>query len=284
MGRILTGGSDWAIAAAGAGGGKACRATNVARAFPRLAESRQARKTSSRAGAVYASQDREKLRRHEGSQANLHKRLAIRYAVEGDLRFISHHDTLRLFERALARADIPVRFSAGFNPRARLSIVLPRPVGVASTDELLLIELDQDLAPETAQARLSAQMPAGLTIRRVQPLDCGERPRPSEATYELTLTAEGSADLSTLVEKFLAQPGVLVQRVKPGDARGKSVDVRAYVVSMQARPGTLRWSQAVGQEGSVRIGELLAALGLDPAQHLHRVRRVAVRYDGLPAD
>jgi len=214
----------------------------------------------------------------------LHKRLAIRYAVEGDLRFISHHDTLRLFERALARAEIPVRFSAGFNPRARLSIALPRPVGVASTDELLLIELDQDLPPETAQDRLAAQMPAGMTIRSVQSVESGDRPRPCEATYELAPPPDGWTNLSTEVDKFLAQASCSIQRVKPGAPRAKTVDVRPFIVSMEAGPGSLRWTQSVGQEGSVRIGELLTALGLDPSQHLHRVRRIAVRYDGLPSD
>lgn len=252
--------------------------------LPATCRESASKETSSRAGAVYASQGRDKLWRHEGSQAILHKRLAIRYAVEGDLRFISHHDTLRLFERALARAEIPVRFSAGFNPRARLSIALPRPVGVASTDELLLIELDQDLPPETAQDRLAAQMPAGMTIRSVQSVESGDRPRPCEATYELAPSPDGWTNLSTEVEKFLAQPSCSIQRVKPGAPRAKTVDVRPFIVSMEAGPGSLRWTQSVGQEGSVRIGELLTALGLDPSQHLHRVRRIAVRYDGLPSD
>ena len=68
-------------------------------------------------------------------------RLAIRYAIKGDLRFLSHQDTLRLFQRAFNRAGIPIRFSEGFNPRPRISIAMPRPVGVESCDELLVIEL-----------------------------------------------------------------------------------------------------------------------------------------------
>ncbi|GAF87148.1 unnamed protein product, partial [marine sediment metagenome] len=60
------------------------------------------------------------------------ERWVFGYDVDGDLRFISHHDMLRLFARSLARAALPVRFSEGFNPHPRLSIPLPRPVGVAS--------------------------------------------------------------------------------------------------------------------------------------------------------
>ena len=65
-------------------------------------------------------------------------RCALEYTIGGDLRFISHRDTLRLFQRAVARAALPVRFTEGFNPHPRMMIPLPRPVGVASQAETLV--------------------------------------------------------------------------------------------------------------------------------------------------
>ena len=88
--------------------------------------------------------------------------MAIRFVIEGDLRFISHHDTMRLFERALSRAQLPVRFSKGFNPGPRLSLPLPRSVGIASGVELLAVELDDAIEPAVVLGTLSEQMPAGL--------------------------------------------------------------------------------------------------------------------------
>jgi radical SAM-linked protein len=114
-------------------------------------------------------------------------RLAIRYAVDGDLRFISHHDTLRLFERALARAELPVRFSQGFNPRPRMSIVLPRPVGVASRDELLVVELTNEMNSEEALSRLSQHMPIGLMLLSADFLTADQRAAPVRTTYSLSL-------------------------------------------------------------------------------------------------
>ncbi|MBI4580945.1 MAG: DUF2344 domain-containing protein, partial [Planctomycetes bacterium] len=90
-------------------------------------------------------------------------RIAIRFAVQDDVRFISHHDTMRMFERALARTDLPVRFSEGFNPRPKLSLPLPRPVGIATTADVLVVELTQPVVPEEALGRLAAQMPRGVT-------------------------------------------------------------------------------------------------------------------------
>ena len=68
---------------------------------------------------------------------------AFAFSVTGDLRFISHRDTIRVFQRALARASLPVRYSEGFNPHPRLSLPLPRPVGVASEAEIIIVEFDQ---------------------------------------------------------------------------------------------------------------------------------------------
>src|SRR3990172_12981655 len=76
------------------------------------------------------------------------------YSIDGDLRFISHHDTLRLFRRALARADLPVRFSEGFNPHPRIMIPLPRPVGIASRAEGLVVETVGLIDPDDALRRL----------------------------------------------------------------------------------------------------------------------------------
>ena len=128
----------------------------------------------------------------KGSHTGLPGRLAIRYAVEGDLRFISHHDTLRLFERALARAGIPVRYSEGFNPRPRFSVVVPRPVGVASRDELMVLEVTADLAADEALRRLQSQMPEGLTLLSAETLAPGARRVPCEVWYRLEIEAATS--------------------------------------------------------------------------------------------
>ena len=75
-------------------------------------------------------------------------RWVFAFQVDGDLRFVSHHDMLRLFRRALARAEVPMRFSQGFNPHPRMSLPLPRPVGMASETEALMIETECDVDPE----------------------------------------------------------------------------------------------------------------------------------------
>ena len=68
-------------------------------------------------------------------------RVALSYALNGELRYLSHRDELRMLTRALVRARWPLRYSRGFNPIPRLTLTLPRSVGTASECQLALVEL-----------------------------------------------------------------------------------------------------------------------------------------------
>ena len=206
----------------------------------------------------------------------MRNRLAIRYAVEGDLRFLSHHDSLRLFRRALARAGLPVRFSEGFNPRPRLSIVLPRPVGVASRDELLIVELTSHDDPSGLLARVSAQMPRGIRLLTACWLENGDRRLPCEVQYSLKLDPNTCESTAQSVSEFIAQEHVVVERTVGG--RGKKIDVRGFLSAVELSGGALHWTQAVTPEGTARVGEVLDSLGLPSREHLHRVLRRKVTY------
>src|SRR3954471_21544568 len=92
------------------------------------------------------------------------QRLAIRYAKRGRLRFTSHRDFARAFERALRRAQVPMAYSAGFSPHPKISWVGAAPTGVASEAEYVEIGLAEhrDLA-ERAKA-LDESLPAGIDV------------------------------------------------------------------------------------------------------------------------
>lgn len=207
----------------------------------------------------------------------MHHRLAIRFAIEGDLRFISHHDTLRLFKRALARAAVDVRYSAGFNPQPKLTIVLPRPVGVVSKDELLVVGMASEVEPSGVLAGLAEQMPQGVRLHSAEALPAEARPRPCGVCYELPIESELAPRLRQRVSEFLSQDSVVIERESP--KRKKMVDLRTYVVDCQVEPDRLTWRQLVSQDGTARLAEVLEALGLPAQDHLHRLCRTQVEYE-----
>ena len=100
-------------------------------------------------------------------------RVRIRYAKRGRLRFTSHRDFARAFERALRRANVPMAYSAGFTPHPKVSYAGAAPTGAASEAEYLEIGLARDVDVEELRNRLDAALPPGLDILDVVPAGSG---------------------------------------------------------------------------------------------------------------
>lgn len=204
--------------------------------------------------------------------------MAIRFRVEGDLRFISHHDMMRLFERALARARLPVKYSEGFNPRPRMSLPLPRPVGMATLADVLMIELHEPVEPADALACLSRQMPEGLTLLEAFPLKAGDKLHPAQVIHEVALPEDEAWVARAAVERLLAAEQWLIERTDAQGRPQRTLDLRSLLIDASVESGVLRWTHRVSNDGSARPAEWLRAFGLEPTTWLHRIRRTAVHW------
>ena len=214
------------------------------------------------------------------------QRLRIRYAKRGRLRFTSHRDFSRAFERAIARARVPMAYSSGFNPHPRISYAGASPTGAASEAEYVEIGLSEVRDPQTVARELDASLPDGLDILDVVVSSGGSlADRLEGSQWEITLTGVGAEDLEPAVEALLAAPEVLVERMTKKGLR--SFDVRAAIVSLVVRPDgasraddqTCAILQVVLRHGtpSVRPDDVLAALraisetGVQPAALAQRL-------------
>lgn len=95
------------------------------------------------------------------------QRLRITFGAEGPLRYVSHLDLMRVWERVCKRAGLPLSQSKGFSPRPKIALAAPLAVGVTSECELLDVLLDERVALEDALLGLTAQLTPGLTVRRL---------------------------------------------------------------------------------------------------------------------
>lgn len=186
---------------------------------------------------------------------------------------------MRLFERAISRAGLPASYSQGFNPRPRLSLPLPRPVGIASADELLVIGLDEPLAEAEVFARLAGQMPGGLRLLECRRLSGRAAARPRVASHELDLPADLVESTAERLNTVLNAPEWPVRRFDPGSPAEKTIDLRPCLLTAQINGTTLCWTVAVGAGGSVKPAEVLQAFGLDPRHWQHRVRRTKIEWE-----
>ena len=206
------------------------------------------------------------------------QRWLFTYAVDGDLRFISHHDTLRMFRRALARADLPVRHSEGFNPHPKVSIPLPRPVGIASESEGLVVEFDRPLEKEDAIGRLAKQMPGGVRILEARLLAAGERILPDWVRYHLEVDSPTPPDLPDRMRRLLDGERVEVQRTNHKDKRSSVINVRAFLMGLDSQADGVVFTLRVSGGGSARPAEIAGLLGFDAGAINHRIRRLEIRW------
>ena len=96
------------------------------------------------------------------------QRLRVTFAKEGPLRWVAHLDLMRTWERAIRRAVLPLSYSQGFSPHAKIALAAPLPVGVEGHGELIDLWLEDALALDDVAKRLAAAMPPGLSITEVR--------------------------------------------------------------------------------------------------------------------
>lgn len=200
------------------------------------------------------------------------------FGVDGDLRFISHHDTLRLFRRALARAEVPVRYSEGFNPHPRITIPLPRPVGVASEAEAIVVETERLIDPQEALARLDRHTPAGLGMKTVKQLEVGENLQPNLVQYRMKVGDRATTDLAECIGRVLEADAIPVERRMAKGGRPRSVDIRPYIADLRVKGGAVEFTLQVTGNGSAKPAEIAGLLGFDAGSIDPGIRRLKVQW------
>ncbi len=174
------------------------------------------------------------MRDQPEQQAPPVQRLRIRYAKRGRLRFTSHRDFSRAFERAIFRARVPMAYSSGFNPHPRISYAGAAPTGAASEAEYLEIALAETVDPVAVRALLEEALPDGLDVLEVVESPGGalaERLQGSRWAIDLDTDTDAA---NAAVVAFLAAPAVTVQRMTKKGRR--EFDCRAAVVALSAAP------------------------------------------------
>ncbi|MDG9720889.1 TIGR03936 family radical SAM-associated protein [Streptomyces sp. DH24] len=161
------------------------------------------------------------------------QRIRLRYTKRGRLRFTSHRDFQRAFERALRRAEVPMAYSAGFTPHPKVSYANAAPTGTGSEAEYLEIALTEPRDPEKLRVLLDESLPAGLdVIEAVEARSSGLADRLTASVWELRLDGVDPADAGRAVEAFNGAETVEVQRLTKNGVR--TFDARSAVASLES--------------------------------------------------
>lgn len=170
------------------------------------------------------------------------QRIRLRYTKRGRLRFTSHRDFQRAFERALRRSEVPMAYSAGFTPHPKVSYANAAPTGTGSEAEFLEIALTEARDPDLLRELLNDSLPDGLDITdAVEARTSGLAERLTASVWEMRLDGVEPDEARKAVDAFNAAESVEVQRKAKNGIR--TFDARSAVADLQAldqpadRPG-----------------------------------------------
>jgi radical SAM-linked protein len=205
------------------------------------------------------------------------QRIRVTFTRGDELKYITHLDLMRAWERALRRAEIPVSYSEGFSPHPQIAIAAPLAVGVTSDSELMDVFLDTVMAPQTLVHQVTPQLPAGLRIVRSEEVGLTLPSLQADVrASEFDVDIEGRADDAV----HRAVDGLLAAETFPWehkrDDETKTYDLRALVHDITVAPcdGALRLKMLLRTDnsGAGRPEQVVAALGLPPPARIHRTR------------
>ncbi|MGQ9626997.1 MAG: TIGR03936 family radical SAM-associated protein [Anaerolineae bacterium] len=208
------------------------------------------------------------------------QRLLLTFAKGEEVKYISHLDLVRLWERALRRAGVPLAYSQGFNPQPRITVAAPLPVGFTGRAELIDVLLAGPVDLPDFARKVQGTLPGGVELLAVEEIPLKAPALPAlvrRAEYRASVEAEERAEeMTERVAGLLAAEQLFRQRKKRGQMR--KYDLRPLIEELwvegcaggQCVFGMLLHaeSQATG-----RPDEVLAALGLEGRQWaIERVR------------
>ena len=199
-------------------------------------------------------------------------RVWIEFTKESPLRFLSHLDLMRAWQRALRRAKLPVAYSAGFNPHPKMSFASALAVGVTSEAEYLDMDFTQDLKQGHFD-RLASALPQGLRIRLIRTVPVAA---PSlmamigAAQWLVPVADEEIAAVKARIGDLLQKDSLTI--IRQGKKGAKTVDLRPLIYDLTVdEEHRLVMLLATGGDGGAKPREVLGLLELSAMENrLHR--------------
>jgi len=196
-------------------------------------------------------------------------RIRFRFSKHGKVRFTSHRDVARIWERSLRRAAVPVVYSAGFSPRPRIAFGLALPTGYGSDAEYLDAEIDPawvaGIDNERLVGALTASLPTGMTTLAAAGIASGEpslQHAVTSCTWRIDAAGADATEAAEAVSRAMDGSELLVQRERKGRITIDDIRPAVHAVEVQGNitDGVRLTAELATQPRAVRPNELLASL------------------------
>ena len=210
------------------------------------------------------------------------QRLRVRFCRGGEVKFISHLDIMRLWQRALHRARIALAYSEGFSPHPRISLAAPLPIGVTSEAELMDISNTKWVSPHFFTKAIGQQLPPGIEILQVYQIALSLPSLQSQvryAEYRVEVETEKERrDIEAALTSLLSLKHLPWQHQR--DTGTRHYDLRAliddlWIISWCHPYCTIGMRLRCDSNGSGRPEQVTTALGFTHhPQSIHRTKLI----------
>jgi len=209
------------------------------------------------------------------------QRLRLRFCRGEEIKFISHLDIIRLWQRALNRAGIPLAYSEGFNPHPRMSLAAPLAIGVTSEAELMDIFCTKWISPHWFTTAISRQLPPGIKVLQVYPIALSQPSLQAQVRYaEYRVEVESEMELKDIesgLSSLLLLEHLPWQHQR--DTGIRSYDLRSliddlWLIAWHRPYCTIGMRLRCDSSGSGRPEQVTAALGFTHPRSMHRTKLI----------
>jgi radical SAM-linked protein len=210
------------------------------------------------------------------------QRLRVKFSRNEDLKFLSHLDLMRLWERVFRRAKVSLTYSEGFNPHPKISLAAPLQVGVTSQGELMDIWIDEWISPNNFLKQIKEQLPPGIDLSEaivVVPEEPSLQSRVRFAEYMIAVeTDKDAGEVESMIKSLLDRDKIDWHHSRNKEER--HYDLRPLIddvwfISMEDSRCLLGMRLKCDSSGTGRPEQVLKALGF--ASHpgnIHRTRLI----------
>jgi radical SAM-linked protein len=210
------------------------------------------------------------------------QRLRITFSRGEELKYISHLDMMRLWERALRRAAMPVAYSESLSPQPRISLAAPLQIGMTSEGELMDVFLERRILPYYFIKGVGDQLPRGVGIKEVREVGLRLPSLQSQvrcAEYRVEVVAEKNLEeVQSAVRSLLGKDTLPWQHMR--DTGPRRYDLRAFIDDLWLEDFrdshcVLSMRLRMDSKGTGRPEQVVLALGFSSyPKSIHRTRLI----------
>ena len=182
----------------------------------------------------------------------------IQFTKYGDMKYVSHLDLIRLFTRIFHRAELPIRYSEGFNPHPKMAVLLPLSVGFESSCEYIDVEFREGVSMLDCLKKLKGKLPLGMEIPQITELN--ETSKKAKeiryASYEFSFNCDITQDA---LDAFLERETIeIVKKTKRSEG---VADIRPDIMDLAVtESGKVQAIISAGSNANLKADLLVSAM------------------------